>query len=135
MRDRPDRSLDVTFVRVPVIPCPSGRGEARERSAPGPQTCGFDHLDSDDSTMNISKREQRVLHALAQGGLIRHLKDDTRAIIAADCITRDGWALTDCTLELFQRLRRRGFIASSGGGPYRITRLGLEAVRAQLDNR
>jgi len=85
--------------------------------------------------MNISKREQRVLHALAQGGHIRHLKDERGRILTADCITRDGWRLDDCTLELFQRLRRRGFVASSGGGPYRITRPGLAAVRAQLDNR
>ncbi len=85
--------------------------------------------------MNISKREQRVLHALAQGGAIRHVKNETGHIIAADCLNRDGWALADCTLQLFQRLRRRRFIASSAGGPYRITRLGLEAVRAQLDNR
>ncbi|SHG89259.1 hypothetical protein SAMN02745157_5010 [Kaistia soli DSM 19436] len=85
--------------------------------------------------MNISKREQRVLHALAQGGLIRHVKDETGRIVAADCLNRDGWALTDCSMKLFQRLRRRRFVASSGGGPYRITRLGLDAVRAQLDNR
>ncbi len=85
--------------------------------------------------MNISKREQRVLHALAQGGLIQHLKGEDGRIIEVDCITRDGWRLADVTLDLFQRLRRRSFIASSGGGPYRITRQGLFAVRAQLDNR
>jgi uncharacterized protein YjhX (UPF0386 family) len=55
--------------------------------------------------------------------------------MAADCITRDGYRLADCTLDLFARLKRRGFIASRGGGPYHITREGLRAVRAQLDNR
>ena len=85
--------------------------------------------------MNISKREQRVLHALAQGGVIRHVKNEAGHVVAADCLNREGWRLDDCTLELFGRLRRRRLVASSEGGPYRITRLGLEVVRAQLDNR
>ncbi len=86
--------------------------------------------------MNISKHEQRVLHALARGGRIVHRRDPSRGdIIAVDCFTREGHVLTDCTLALFQRLRRRGLIASRGGGPYRATRLGLVSVRAQADNR
>lgn len=85
--------------------------------------------------MNISKTEQRVLHALAQGGAIRHRRDDTGRIVAADCFTRDGYVLTDCTVALFRKLKRRGLIASMGGMPYRISRLGLDAVRAQYDNR
>ena len=85
--------------------------------------------------MNISKYEQRVLHALAQGGRIVHRRDSTGHIVTADCFTRDGFVLTDCTLALFRKLKRRGLIASLGGQPYRISRLGLEAVRAQLDNR
>ncbi|MCX5514853.1 hypothetical protein C3941_10880 [Kaistia algarum] len=85
--------------------------------------------------MNISKREQRVLHALAQGGHIRHIRDENGAIVEAHCVTRDGYRLVDGTLELFRRLKRRGFIASRDGGPYRVTRFGLEAVRSQLDNR
>lgn len=85
--------------------------------------------------MNISKAEQRVLHALAQGGAIRHRRDDRGQIVEALCMTREGHILTDGSLALFQRLRRRGFIASTGGAPYRITRAGLAAVRAQLDNR
>lgn len=52
-----------------------------------------------------------------------------------DCFTREGFRLSDCTLPLFARLKRRGFIASRAGSPYRITREGLAAVRAQLDNR
>jgi uncharacterized protein YjhX (UPF0386 family) len=38
-------------------------------------------------------------------------------------------------LALFRKLKQRGFIASRGGGPYLITRDGLEAMRPQLDNR
>ena len=85
--------------------------------------------------MNVSKYEQRVLHALAQGGVVRPLRDADGRIVAADCLTRDGFRLADCTLGLFRRLKRRGLIASMDGRPYRITRLGLAAVRAQLDNR
>lgn len=85
--------------------------------------------------MNISKVEQRVLHALAQGGEIRHLRDPSGHIVEASCFTREGYVLTDATLAVFMRLKRRGLIASTGGRPYRITRAGLSAVRAQIDNR
>lgn len=85
--------------------------------------------------MNVSKHEQRILHALAQGGFIRHHKDEAGRIIEVDCFSRDGWRLADCTLAVFSRLRRRRLIASQGGGPYCITRQGLLAVRAQPDNR
>lgn len=85
--------------------------------------------------MNISKYEQRTLHALAQGGRINHRKDERGDIIAVDCITRDGWRLEDCSLGVFRKLRKRRFIRSCEGAPYRITREGLAAVRAQLDNR
>ena len=84
--------------------------------------------------MNISKHEQRTLHALAQGGRINHHKDDRGDIIAVDCITRDGWRLEDCSMSVFRKLRRRRFIRSEDGGPYRVTRQGLEAVRSQFDN-
>lgn len=85
--------------------------------------------------MNISKYEQRTLHALAQGGAIHHRKNEAGHIVEIDCLNRDGWRLDDCTLSVFQRLRRRRLISSQNGGPYRITREGLAAVRAQLDNR
>lgn len=85
--------------------------------------------------MNISKAEQRVLHVLAQGGMIRHRRCENGQIVEALCFTRDGLVLAGTALSLFNRLRRRGFIASQGGAPYRITQAGLGAVRAQLDNR
>ncbi|WP_349371587.1 YjhX family toxin [Salinarimonas sp.] len=84
--------------------------------------------------MNVSKTEQRVLHALAQGGFIRHIRSGSR-IVGADCFNREGHRLAGFTLDLFERLRRRGLIASRGGRPYRISQRGLGAVRAQLDNR
>lgn len=138
--------------------------------------------------MNISKMEQRTLHALAQGGEILVRREELAApqapgggrpsalasglagrrpvgplrlagkpaaqdrlaepvpgsepalkrkpkITSVECYNRDGHRLVDCRLGTFQRLKRRGFIASSGGGPYRITRQGLAAVRAQADQR
>lgn len=85
--------------------------------------------------MNISRHEQRVLHVLAQGGLIRYSRDDRGKVIAVDCFNRDGMRLADCTLPVFERLRKRRLIRSLGSQPYRITREGLAAVRAQLDNR
>lgn len=85
--------------------------------------------------MNISKREQRVLHVLAQGGMIRFKRADNGRVTTVDCFNREGFRLADCTLETFNRLKRRRLIRSHSGNPYRITRNGLEAVRAQLDNR
>jgi uncharacterized protein YjhX (UPF0386 family) len=85
--------------------------------------------------MNISKAEQRVLHVLAQGGMIRHRRCENGHIVEALCFTRDGFVLAGTALSLFNRLRRRSFIGSHGGAPYRITQAGLRAVRAQLDNR
>ena len=83
--------------------------------------------------MNISRTEQRVLHVLALGGRIQHGFDDTGRLATARCFTRDGHVLSDCSFALFRRLKRRGLITSHGGAAYRITRLGLEAVRAQCD--
>ena len=74
-----------------------------------------------------------MLHCLAQGGRIQHTWHDNR-IVEVDCWSRDGYRLADCTLDLFRKLKKRGLIHSLGGGPYRITRLGLSSVRAQADN-
>ncbi|MCV6584522.1 MAG: YjhX family toxin [Marinibacterium sp.] len=85
--------------------------------------------------MNISKGEQRVLHALAQGGAIHFERGANGKVQAVSCYTRDGHILVDCSLAVFERLRKRRFIRSRGGRPYQVTRPGLMAVRAQLDNR
>lgn len=85
--------------------------------------------------MNISRGAQRTLHALAQGGAIHFEKSAKGKITHVVCYNRDGWALADCTLGVFKRLRQLRWIASRAGGPYRITRDGLQAVRPQLDNR
>jgi len=85
--------------------------------------------------LNISKSEQRVLHALAQGGRIHHERDERGHIAEVFCLTRDGHRLTDCDLALFARLKRRRLIASVNSQPYRITKKGLESVRAQLNQR
>ena len=84
--------------------------------------------------MNISKTQQRVLHALAQGGRIDLLRENDK-VVGVECLSREGWLLTDCTLGLFKSLKTKKLIASSGGGPYRITRQGLTNLRAQLNNR
>ena len=85
--------------------------------------------------MNISKPQQRTLHALAQGGTLQPVRDGRGKIIDIDCITGEGWRLTDCDLAVFKALRRLGFIASRNGGPYRITRAGLANLRSRQDNR
>ncbi len=89
----------------------------------------------DDDSMNISKKEQRVLHVLAQGGAIHFDRAPGGKIRDIICFTRDGHVLADCTLDVFERLRKRRFIRSRGGRPYAITKSGIVSVRAQLDNR
>lgn len=85
--------------------------------------------------MNISKAEQRVLHVLAQGGYIRHRRASNGRVIDVTCLTRDGFGLADCDLQIYRKLKRRKLIQSTGGKPYRISRMGRLAVRSQLDNR
>ncbi len=85
--------------------------------------------------MNISKAEQRTLHALARGGAVVVEKDARGKIVAVNCVTREGWTLEDCTLGVFQRLKKRRLVSSECGAPYRITFEGRVSVRAQADNR
>jgi uncharacterized protein len=85
--------------------------------------------------VNISRGEQRTLHALAQGGCIEYERNANGKINRITCHSREGWVLADCTLRIFKKLRKRRLIASRDGKPYRITRTGLVAVRPQLDNR
>ena len=85
--------------------------------------------------MDISKDEQRVLHALAKGGRLQAVKTSSGSILDVELITREGWAMPGITPRLFRKLKSKRAVASRQGGPYRITRRGLELVRAQLDNR
>lgn len=85
--------------------------------------------------MDISRTEQRILHMLAQGGRIEIEKNEHKKVEAVICLTRDGWRYPGFDLELFRKLKRKKAVASSNGGPYRITRRGLELVRSELDNR
>lgn len=85
--------------------------------------------------MDISREEQRVLHALAQGGCISVFKSPNGRIVGVQCFNRDGWLLAQCTLQIFSKLRRKKAIKSADGQPYRITRRGLELVRSEVDNR
>ena len=85
--------------------------------------------------MDISREEQRVLHAIAQGGVIHALKNHKGRITGVECFNREGWKMEQCDLRLFSKLRRKKAIASSESRPYRITRRGLELVRSEVDNR
>lgn len=85
--------------------------------------------------MDISRAEQRILHILAQGGRIEVEKDDRGGIAGLACLTRDGWQFPGLDLALFRKIKRKRAVASAAGGPYRITRRGLELVRSQPDNR
>jgi uncharacterized protein YjhX (UPF0386 family) len=93
------------------------------------------HASIADISLNISKPQQRTLHALAQGGRILLGRDERGRIVEAECLTRDGWRLADCDLAVFKALKQRRLIMSRDGGPYLITRDGLERLRPQLDNR
>lgn len=85
--------------------------------------------------MDISRDEQRVLHALAQGGRIALLKNDAGKVTGLEFFNRDGWLLSNCSLMLFRKLKAKKAIRSQAGQPYRITKRGLELVRSEFDNR
>lgn len=85
--------------------------------------------------MDISRAEQRILHLLAQGGWIEIERINGKTTGKTACFTRDGWLYPGLDTGLFRKLKRRKAIASSGGGPYRITHRGLILVRSQPDNR
>ncbi|AGH51009.1 hypothetical protein G432_16455 [Sphingomonas sp. MM-1] len=76
-----------------------------------------------------------MLHVLAQGGFIRHRHDERGRIADVLCFTRDGHVLSDCTLGIFRKLRRKRLIESRESSPYRISELGRRSVRSQPDNR
>ena len=62
-------------------------------------------------------------------------KDGRGRITGVDCLTRDGWLMSQASLLIFRKLKRKSAIASRDGEPYRITRRGLELVRSETDNR
>ena len=76
-----------------------------------------------------------MLHVLAQGGVLQPFKNNRGRIERIVCINRDGFILPAMDMLLFKKLKRRHTIASHNGGPYRITRRGLQLVRSELDNR
>jgi uncharacterized protein YjhX (UPF0386 family) len=85
--------------------------------------------------MNVSRDEQRALHALAQGGIIYFEKDARGRIAVVQCFNRHGLILAGFSHEVFRKLRSKRAIVSHEGRPYVITRRGLDLVRAQADNR
>ncbi len=85
--------------------------------------------------MNISKHEQRVLHELALGGEIQYVRADNGKVRSVECYTRDGFTFPACTMDVFTRLKDKRFIKSKNGRPYRITHLGNQSVRAQMNQR
>ncbi|MEO1676829.1 MAG: YjhX family toxin [Pseudomonadota bacterium] len=85
--------------------------------------------------MNISRTEQKVLHALALGGRIEVIRAGNGRVTEATCFTREGYGLEALTLDIFRKLRRKGLIESRAGAPYRISHLGRMRVAARPDNR
>lgn len=85
--------------------------------------------------MDISRKEQRVLHALAQGGWIKPIKSQNGRIMSVECYTREGWRMPQIELITFKKLQQKKAIKSQNGRPYRITQRGLKLVRAEFINR
>ncbi|MFM2642982.1 YjhX family toxin [Vibrio chagasii] len=85
--------------------------------------------------MNISKQEQRVLHILAMGGGIRRYLNEDGKLTEIICFTREGYSLSNCTMEIFKKLKSKKLISSKNGQPYRITLLGATSVQAQMNQR
>jgi uncharacterized protein YjhX (UPF0386 family) len=113
---------------------PIGPSKTNRLSSVMPRAFSVD-INSRDDPLNISKHEQRVLHVLAQGGAIRFQRVKNGKVRDVSCFTHDGHVLADCSLKLFERLKKRRFIKSENGRPYRATWLGIRSVNPQYDNR
>ncbi len=85
--------------------------------------------------LNISKQEQRVLHTLAMGGEIRRYLNKDGKLTEITCFTREGYGLSNCTMDTFKKLKNKKLISSKGGRPYRITPLGATSAQAQMNQR
>ena len=85
--------------------------------------------------MNISKHEQRVLHVLALGGRINQIRNDVGKVENIICYSREGYVLSNCTLEIFKQLKSKRLVGSKQGKPYRITHLGARLVGSQMNQR
>ena len=85
--------------------------------------------------MNISKHEPRGLHELAVGGDIHHDGGKGGKIRTITFNMRTGHVLADCTFDVVLRLKKRRFVRSQNGQPYRVSSRGIKAVRAQLNQR
>lgn len=76
-----------------------------------------------------------MLHVLARGGAIHFERLPSGKVADVSCHTREGYVLEDCTLPVFDRLKKRRLIRSTNGKPYHATRAGIVAVRSQLGQR
>ncbi|RVU32533.1 YjhX family toxin [Neptunomonas marina] len=85
--------------------------------------------------MNISKQEQRVLHILALGGLIRYQRRESGKVREVTCYTREGHVFSGCSVDTFQSLKHKKLIRSKNSQPYRITKLGATSVQSQMMQR
>lgn len=79
--------------------------------------------------MNVTRLERRILELLARGGRIDVETDEKGKIIECHFVTREGWYLEGGDVLLFKRLKAKRMIASRQSGPYRITRLGVQALQ------
>ncbi len=87
------------------------------------------------SIEHLQSRSNARCTALAQGAASNSCATTTNRIVGADCITGEGWRLSDCTLGSSRPSSGGASSPAADGGPYRITRLGAASLRSQLDNR
>jgi uncharacterized protein len=82
----------------------------------------------------ISKHEQHVLHEFALGGEIHYQRGENGKATEITYVSRDGHALTNCTIPVFHS-QKKHLARSQMSRPYRISRLGVTPMRAQMNQR